>query len=145
LGDLSRDGIATGAFSHRQSGQLARVKVPSLTDQGPTGIAPAIDSSGLPTASRLSSCGEPPSIRGAWGRRAWTKHVRAAQFNYGRPTPSSSATNRHCRLTVGRVDLSIAAASRYNGLPGGLYPPSAALLSCTAPFSHPSPTPPTFP
>jgi len=59
---------------------------PSLTDRRPTGIVPALDSSGLSTALGFVAA-KPPSIRGAWGRRAWTKHGRAAQFDHDRPTP----------------------------------------------------------
>ena len=96
---------------------VSQVRAPSLTDHGPTGIVPAIDSRGLLTASGASLVavvGFDPRRR---GRRAWTKHGRAAHIDHGRPTPLSSATNRPCRSTAGRADSLIAVVYRSSGLP----------------------------
>jgi hypothetical protein len=79
---LSRDGIATGAFQPPSIRPVSQVRASSLTGHGPTGIVPAIDSRGLPTALGLVAVNHLRSET-QWGRRAWTRHGRAAQIDQG--------------------------------------------------------------
>jgi len=117
LGVRSRDGIANGGLQPTVNQANQRVHVPSLTVHGPTGIVPTIDSlrpADGDWGSALRQAVFDPRRR---GRRAWTKHGRAAQIDRDKPTPLSSAMNRRCRSTAARAPMSIADASRCNGLP----------------------------
>src|ERR1035441_5858328 len=91
-----------GAASHRASAKLTGLQGPSLTGHGPTGIVTALIQRPADGDRGKFGCGKPPSIKGAGGRRAWTKHGRAAHIDRGGPKPTSSATSRRCRSTAAK-------------------------------------------
>ncbi len=94
---------------------------PSLTGQGPNGIVPALIHRPIEWLAdgnwALVWLRQAIFDRRRRGRRAWTRHGRAAHIDRGRPRLSSSAMSRRCRSTAAPAASSIAAAFRCSGLP----------------------------
>src|SRR5262245_62500065 len=82
----SRDGIATAAFSCRQSGQSAMGSGAALTGPGPTGIVPELDSSG--------------PADGVWGYLVAVSHLRSEAHGDGELGPDT--VERRTKITAGR-------------------------------------------